>query len=175
MAAPQQNSGPIDDKDLSGWSDRFSKFLANPSEVINSKSPEDAQPFHHSLFAFYDPIDTCLITWCLPCVTFGKTHHRLHKDANLQGYEPINTSCLLLAGSACVGLSIIPLVMQRAEVRKKYRLEGSCITDIGLTCCCGLCSVIQQDKEAEYREANGAVGVVNQPYQGQPGMAYPGQ
>jgi hypothetical protein len=32
------------------------------------------------------------MTWCLPCVTFGKTHHRVRKDASMQGYEPINTS-----------------------------------------------------------------------------------
>jgi hypothetical protein len=33
-----------------------------------------------------------LITYCVPCVTFGKTHHRTRKDANMAGYEPINTS-----------------------------------------------------------------------------------
>jgi hypothetical protein len=33
-----------------------------------------------------------LITYCVPCVTFGKTHHRTRKDATMAGYEPINTS-----------------------------------------------------------------------------------
>jgi len=179
MATPQQKpagSGPIDQKDVAGWSERFGNFMAKPGETINSKSPEGAQPWHHAVWSFYDPIDTCLISWCLPCVTFGKTHHRVHKNGNLEGYEPVNTSCLLLVGSACVGLSIIPLVMQRAEVRHKYNLEGSCLTDIALTCCCGLCSIIQQDKEAEYREALlGGSGVVTQQLQGQEGMVYPGQ
>jgi hypothetical protein len=40
----------------------------------------------------FNPIDLCLVTYCCPCVTFGKTHHRLRKDPNLAGYEPINTS-----------------------------------------------------------------------------------
>jgi hypothetical protein len=40
-----------------------------------------------------------LITYCVPCVTFGKTHHRTRKDANMAGYEPINTSVCVFSSS----------------------------------------------------------------------------
>jgi len=95
MAAPQQTSnptGPINDKDVEDWKNRINVVLSKPGEVVNSKSPEDAQSWNASFFGCLNPIDLCLMTYCLPCVTFGKTHHRLHKDASLQGYEPINTS-----------------------------------------------------------------------------------
>lgn len=94
MADPSSNAqnGPIDQKDVDEWKNRFNDVLARPSEHINSKSPVESQSWFSGFFDCFNPIDTCLITCCVPCVTFGKTHHRLRKDANLQGYEPINTS-----------------------------------------------------------------------------------
>lgn len=89
-AAAQQ--GPIDNDVIQEWSQRANDVLAQPGEVINSKSPADAEPWHANLFACFMPVDLCLTTWCLPCVTFGKTHHRLRKNGNLEGYEPVNTS-----------------------------------------------------------------------------------
>jgi len=170
-AAPAaQNPNP----DLEGWTKRFNEVVSKPSEVINSKSADSAHPWNSALFGCFDPIDLCLMTWCLPCVTFGKTHHRVHKNGSLEGYEPVNTSCLLLCGSACVGLSCIPLAMQRSEVRKKYHLQGSCIEDILLSCCCGCCSLVQQDKEAASREPlMGDGGGVKQQYQTGAEMVYP--
>lgn len=93
MAAPQPTkSSPLSDNDMADWKTRFNDVLARPGEVVNSKSPEGSQPWYTSLFACFSPIDLCCMTYCLPCVTFGKTHHRLRKDGNLAGYEPINTS-----------------------------------------------------------------------------------
>jgi len=42
--------------------------------------------------------------------------------------------------------------MQRADIRRKYNLQGSCITDIAAACCCALCDLVQQEKESEHRE-----------------------
>ncbi|ORY66186.1 PLAC8 family-domain-containing protein [Pseudomassariella vexata] len=153
MAASAQNSnGPISDEDINDWKNRFNEVLAKPNDHVNSKSPEGSQPWTNSLFGCFNPIDLCLMTWCLPCVTFGKTHHRIRKDANLQGYDPINTSCLMFFGSACVGLHWIPMSMQRADIRNRYHLQGSCLVDIATACCCGVCDLVQQDKEATQRE-----------------------
>jgi len=177
MAAPQNpsNSGPINDKDVEEWKNRINVVLAKPGEVVNSKSPEGAGDWNAGFFGCLNPIDLCLMTYCLPCVTFGKTHHRVHKSGSLEGYEPINTSCLLLCASGCVGLHWIPLSMQRAEIRQKYHLQGSCLTDIATSCCCALCSLVQQEKEAEHREPLMAQGGVKEQYQATGGMVYPGQ
>lgn len=103
MAAPApapaqtntHNSGPIDHNDLEEWKSRFNDVLARPSEHVNSKSPETSQPWQNSFFGCFSPISLCAITCCVPCVTFGKTHHRLQKNKNLEGYEPVNTSVCL--------------------------------------------------------------------------------
>ena len=89
------SNGPIDEHDLNDWKARFNDVLARPGEHINSKSPEASQPWHAGFFDCFNPIDTCLISYFLPCVTFGKTHHRLRKNGDLQGWEPINTSVCL--------------------------------------------------------------------------------
>jgi hypothetical protein len=88
-------NGPIDQADLDDWKNRFNDVLSRSGEVVNSKSAETAQSWSAGFFDCFNPIDTCLITYCLPCITFGKTHHRVRKNGSLQGYEPINTSVRL--------------------------------------------------------------------------------
>ena len=66
--------------------------------------------------------------------------------------------------------------LQRADLRTKHNLQGSCLSDLATTCCCGCCSLAQQDKEAEYREALLAGGQgVQQAYTAPGGMSYPEQ
>jgi len=180
MAAPQETpkQGPISDNDVEEWKARFNDVLARPSEHVNQKSPPNAQPWYNSLFACFSPIDLCLITCCIPCVTFGKTHHRLRKNGSLEGYEPINTSCLLFCGSSCVGATPCLMAMQKADIRARYNLQGNCLVDLATACCCGCCDLIQQDKEAAYRTASAsgqAGGPIEQQYQPPTeGMQIPG-
>ena len=95
VAAAPAKPGPIDDKDVQDWVARTNNVFKAPGDVIKQKSPEGAEPWYAGLFSCFNPIDTCLITYCLPCITFGKTHHRLRKNGNLEGYEPVNTSVCL--------------------------------------------------------------------------------
>ena len=44
------------------------------------------------------------------------------------------------------------MLMQRADIRHKYNLQGDFVTDLLTSCCCGCCSLIQQEKEVEIRE-----------------------
>ena len=106
MAAPAPQSqphtqpgaasqGPINDADVAEWKNRFNDVLARPSEHLNSKSPENAEPWTSNFWHFFNPLETCLMTWCCPCVVFGRTHHRVSKSGSLEGYQPINTSVRL--------------------------------------------------------------------------------
>ncbi|KAF2663679.1 PLAC8-domain-containing protein [Microthyrium microscopicum] len=160
MPAPAASNGPIDNNDIDHWKNSFNRALGDASGTINSKSPEGASSWHDAFFGCFSPIDVCLMTWCCSCVTFGKVHHRLHKSETLEGYEPINTSCLMFVGSSCVGLHWLLGSLQRSEVRQKYNLEGSCITDIAASCCCALCSLVQQEKEVTFRQAEKSSGAV---------------
>jgi hypothetical protein len=50
------------------------------------------------------------------------------------------------------GLHWVPQSLQRMDIRKKYHLQGSCLTDIAVACCCAICDLVQQEKESEFRE-----------------------
>lgn len=69
------------------------------------------------------------------------------------------------------------MALQRADLRTKHNLQGSCLIDMATACCCGCCQLVQNDKEAAHREQllAGSQGGVQQGYQAAGGMAYPGE
>ncbi len=86
MAAPVQAAPQ---NDLDHWIAKASNAVKDPSPITN---PTGTGAWSSGFFECFSPIDTCAITCCCPCITFGKTHHRLNKDANLAGYQVVNTS-----------------------------------------------------------------------------------
>lgn len=63
------------------------------------------------------------------------------------------------------------MAMQRADIRRKYNLKGDCITDLFLSCCCGCCSLIQQEKESDLRERELLAPAAGE-YKSEGGMQY---
>lgn len=63
------------------------------------------------------------------------------------------------------------MALQRANIREKYNLQGSCLVDIATACCCGICDLVQQEKETVHRNAQG--GAVSEQYKTNDDMAYP--
>jgi len=171
MSDQKAAGGPIDNRDIDDWKNRFNNTMAN-TEKFSAPSPPDARPWSTGFFSCFAPVDLCLITCCVPCVTFGKTHHRTRKNGNMEGYEPINTSCLAFWASTCFGLHWVLQSMQMQDIREKYNLEGSCLVDIAKSCCCGCCALIQAEKESELREKEKGV-VSNQYANGEQMVAQP--
>jgi hypothetical protein len=64
------------------------------------------------------------------------------------------------------------MALQRSDIRKKYNLEGSCLTDIALSCCCALCTLVQEEKETTLLEAQNIKGVGEQYHQNGETMSY---
>ncbi|KAI1619188.1 PLAC8 family-domain-containing protein [Exophiala viscosa] len=161
----------IDQNDFNDWVDRFNLAFTDSSTVTEPAAP-DAHPWAESFFGCFMPVDTCLVTCCMPCITFGKTHHRVHKDRNMKSYYCVNASCLMFTGFSCLGLHFIPTFFQRVDIRRRYNLHGDCLSDLFTSCCCVCCSIIQQDKEAEVREKELATRVDAKGYAEPQGMAY---
>jgi hypothetical protein len=88
---PAQGSGPIDHKDIEDWTNRFNAVLSDTAQ-ITAPGPANARPWSSNFFGCLMPIDVCCMTYCLPCVQFGKVHHRTRKNGNLEGYEAVNTT-----------------------------------------------------------------------------------
>jgi hypothetical protein len=64
--------------------------------------------------------------------------------------------CLL---SCCV--PCYPTIVQRQAVAKKHGIESNCVEDMALTCCCGLCLIVQNANQmgeaADIRRAPGSL------------------
>jgi len=164
----------IDQNVIQSWKTKINGSLANGK--LNSKTT--GNPRSASLWGCCSPVDLCCITCCVPCVTFGKTYHRMEHNGDMSTYEPVNTSCLLFYLSSCFGASFLLQAVQSAELREKHNLEGSCITDIVKSCCCLCCTMVQAEKESKALLGENRDGVVNQQYTGGAGpdeqMVMPG-
>jgi len=147
---PQATTGqaaPVDD--ISDWINRVKAVIEKP-ETVTAPAPASAVPWHERFVAFFDPVELCCVTWCCPCVTFGKTHHRLRKDPSLKDYSAVNPSCLAFWVSTMFCGHLCLQTLQRHDVRTKYHLQGDCAMDLLRACCCPCCDLIQQEKEAAY-------------------------
>ncbi|KAF2732316.1 PLAC8-domain-containing protein [Polyplosphaeria fusca] len=138
------------------------------------------QDWHHSGSACCSPFSTCCLTWWCPCISYGRTHHRVRNNNDMSGYSTCNLSCVGYTGLACLGLSFILPMIQRGDIRAKYHLQGNGCKDCLCACCCAPCDLQQQDKESQYRENEKTRLVADQPgkngqmnYQ-QQGAQYPG-
>ena len=120
-----------------------------------SLSPQTHHSPHwtHSLLT---PTPTCCLTLLLPCVTYGKTQHRLNRKlaredpTNLLGYSPCNGECWIFA-LAC-GFQGILAAVQRRGVRKVYGIEGDLGGDLLRGCCCSCCVLAADEREMRVRE-----------------------
>lgn len=63
--------------------------------------------------------------------------------------------------------------MQRAEIREKFNLEGSCMSDLARAYCCGCCDLMQQEKEVAERAPLVASQGVKEGYAAPGAMQYP--
>ncbi|MDI1491432.1 MAG: hypothetical protein OHK93_002641 [Ramalina farinacea] len=168
MTAPTQKSAMQHDVDH--WVVKAQNTMKDPSGITN---PTGSTEWTTGFFSCFQPIDLCAITCCCPCITFGKTHHRLNKDARLAGYSPVNASvsfvlfkkdvCLGWWGLSCFGLHCIPNLLQRHDVRTRSvpNLSGNFVTDF-----------LKQDKEAEHLLSMETTQVHMQPPMANEGMSY---
>lgn len=78
----------------------------------------------------------------------------------------------MFTGFSCFGLHWVPVMFQRAEIRKRFGLQGDFVTDLLTSCCCGCCSLVQQEKEVEQREGSLQAKVNESGYQATHGMDY---
>lgn len=147
----QQPQDPVIKGDeVNDWMERVRGAVAKP-DTITGPAGHNARPWYSDFFGCFNPIDTCLVTYFCPCVTFGKTHHRLRKDSKLSDWNPVNTTCLGFWAASCFCLHWVPQIIQRREIQDRWNLQGDFVTDCLKVWCCGCCDVIQQDKEVAHR------------------------
>ncbi|KAI1868539.1 uncharacterized protein JN550_006455 [Neoarthrinium moseri] len=118
------------------------------------------------------PCDSCMISFCVPCILVGRTTERL-RDPTMQTAESMNNDCLIHGGLCFfTGCHWIYTMLKRGEIRERFGIPGSGFGDCCVTYWCHCCAVIQQDNEVKTRMR--PTGPIDQQYQPlQQGMVMP--
>eukprot|EP01012_Entosiphon_sulcatum_P034174 TRINITY_DN432_c0_g1_i1.p1 TRINITY_DN432_c0_g1~~TRINITY_DN432_c0_g1_i1.p1 ORF type:complete len:129 (-),score=17.74 TRINITY_DN432_c0_g1_i1:286-672(-) len=109
--------------------------------------------FQYSLCSCCDDIPLCLLTWCLPCVTYGRTQSLVEKgdDSSWVMWCAIWSVVQYFTGMGCV-----LQIMTRNNLRKKNNIDGSMCGDICTVCWCPLCQLQQEAREVGQQGCSGA-------------------
>lgn len=75
--------------DTANWLERATQLAKEPSAFTAAGGNA---PWSSSFWACFSPFGLCCQAYWCPCIVFGKTHHRLHKDRDLAGYKTLNAS-----------------------------------------------------------------------------------
>ncbi|KAJ0418671.1 PLAC8-domain-containing protein [Aspergillus carlsbadensis] len=134
---------------------------------VEARNITHNKDWNYSLCGCCSPGTLCLLTCCLPCLTFGKTQARL-QDPTLQSHSSINSECLIFGFLSLGYFQWIIQTIRRGEAREKHGIEGSCCGDCCTTFWCGCCALVQEEKEMELRTRSELTG-----YKSTPQMAYP--
>ncbi|KAL4984841.1 PLAC8 family-domain-containing protein [Aspergillus falconensis] len=124
--------------------------------------------WNDSVWGCFSPVQACFMSWCCPCMLYGKQSERL-QDPGFKHGTNVNGDCCLFVLANCCGLSWVLTMMKRRDMREKFGIKGSVGGDCILSCCCSCCVLVQQEKEldAQARRFQTATG-----YQAPVAMAY---
>lgn len=134
-----------------------------------------SESFKHSLFNCGD-CGTCLAAFCCTPCLHGRTASRLdtYPSPPSSSTDYFNTSCFLSCLAISFSVGCIPTWIQRAEMRKRFGIEGNACGDCMATCCCLPCAQAQLEVEVKERgEDHRLLGSSGQAYGRQTqGMVY---
>lgn len=96
----------------------------------------------HGLFGCFDNCTLCIVTFLIPCYTFGKTA------------EAVGEGCCLCAVAwlftGCIAGGVI-----RGKIRDQKGIHGSAFSDFLVHMCCPLCAIIQDSQEVVIHASDG--------------------
>ena len=97
--------------------------------------------WEHSLFSCFDNPKVCCFTWCCGLCS------AIMQELAANDEPPI----LDILGLICC-CQFCCLIKLRGDIRKKYGIEGSCLSDCFTIWCCGPCALCQQAQQVRLFE-----------------------
>ena len=92
--------------------------------------------WQHGLCGCFDNCSVCIITYFVPCYTFGKNA------------EAVGENCMLCALGFFVPLANLWFGASiRGKIREQKGIEGSLVKDLLTFCCCPFCVITQSAME----------------------------
>ncbi|BFZ17038.1 hypothetical protein BsWGS_20077 [Bradybaena similaris] len=99
-------------------------------------------PFKHGLCGCFDNIGLCIVTYFVPCYTYGKNA------------ESVGENCLLCGLVYFIHpINLIFHTITRGKIREQRNIEGSVLKDFLTVAFCMCCALIQEAQELHDPEA----------------------
>ncbi|KAF7314365.1 hypothetical protein MKEN_00909200 [Mycena kentingensis (nom. inval.)] len=126
--------------------------------AMNLPMVDGQREWSHGVFdCLADPL-TCVVSWFLPCVTYGRNRARynaLEQNGTVSN-DPmegvISNETIMYGVAQCFGCGGLIGMGGRAQTRGRYSIKGDGATDCLLACCCAPCSLTQESRELELEE-----------------------
>jgi len=113
------------------WHSVFS-FASQLNQSIHFKMAD----WQNGLCGCFNDCGLCIISYIIPCYTFGKNA------------EALGESCFLCGVASMFGLPLIIFgALHRQKLREMKGIDGSLVGDIVAYFCCPLCAMIQMGQE----------------------------
>ncbi|RIB27193.1 PLAC8 family-domain-containing protein [Gigaspora rosea] len=109
----------------------------------NTGVPGQPRQWKYGLCDCFSDCGLCLVTWFVPCVTYGQTKAKLNND------DSCFSNGFLYCCSMYLGANWILGGMTRGDIRARNNIEGSCFGDYCTHCCCPLCALVQENREVQ--------------------------
>lgn len=105
----------------------------------------------YGLFDCYAHWKICCCVTCCPCADLCATSVAV---ANAERNDPNAgcKACLWIHVCNAVHCSAIGHAVNRTKIRKSYNIQGSCLVDYFILCCCMPCALTQEWREVMKRE-----------------------
>ena len=94
--------------------------------------------WRHGICGCFDNVGLCIITYFVPCYTFGKNA------------EAVGESCFLCGLLYFVPLvDIVALLTVRGKIRENSGIPGGCCEDLLMILFCHFCALVQEAQEIQ--------------------------
>jgi len=92
----------------------------------------------NGLCGCFNDCGICIVSYIVPCYTFGKNA------------EALGESCMLCGLASLFGLPLVIFgALHRQKMREAKSIEGSLVGDIVAYLCCPLCAIVQMRQESK--------------------------
>jgi Cys-rich protein (TIGR01571 family) len=127
--------------------------VATTSEPkVKAERYEEGNLWEHSILGCFGNPGACCLGFCLPCVLYSKTDHRLKVDPSLQHWKgcdgPCVLSCCVISCLSPIGAGILAFI-QRRELQDRYKLKKDTLTDIAFSFILPCCTMVQTHNESK--------------------------
>ncbi|XP_061994510.1 protein PLANT CADMIUM RESISTANCE 2-like isoform X2 [Rosa rugosa] len=131
--------------------DNFNSHMpAAPPYHLHPTAPE---PWKSGIFDCFSDPQSCCITLCCPCITFGQIAEIVDKGSTSCGVSgAIYAVIAYMTGCAC-----IYSCFYRSKLRHQYSLDESPCGDCLVHCFCEPCALCQEYRELQSRGFNMAI------------------